>query len=658
MPEHLFHDRRDAGRALAALLDAYRGRREVVVLAMPLGGAPVAAEIAEALRAPLDVLVVRELGVPGQEDLVMGAVTSYGVLALNDDVIRGLGIEPEVVEHVAAWEGREVQRWERHYRRGRPAWPVEGGIAILADDGLGTGARLRAAVRALRLMRPARLVVAVPAACEATLRDLSAEADEVVCATGPAAFLAPERCYRQAAETTAAEVRDMLSRRAAGRPVGRAPGGEAVTVEPHEGAARTEALLDLVGDARLVLIGAASHGTREFHATRVELTRALIEEKGFGAVALLADWPDAYRVDRYVRGAGGDATAEQALRGFRRFPSWAWRNTVVMEFVEWLRRHNGRLPPGAPATGVYGLDLYSLHRTAAEIVAVLDAADPPAAARARARLAHGHLGCGDHGPGGPGCEEGDPLFDAACGAGERREAEIVARLSWLRREALRRAREQGLPTEDELFYGEHVVRALGTGIEYDRALFRGHICSWNLRDRHMADTLDALLDHLDRHGDRPARIVVWGTTPHLGDARATEAACRGELSVGRLVRERYPGEVLLLGLTTYSGTVTAAPCWGAPSAVVRPPPAVPGSVEALFHEVGVKNFLVMFPGAGPFDSARPEHVLADVIPSTGGGDQVRARIGGQFDAVVHFDETHAVHPLDLAAASPPAAAGR
>ncbi|GAA1513580.1 erythromycin esterase family protein [Sphaerisporangium rubeum] len=644
MPEHLFHDRRDAGRGLAALLGAYRGRRDVVVLAMPPGGAAVAAEIAEALHAPLDVLVVRELGVPGQEDLVMGAVAAGGLITLNDDVIRGLSVEPEVVEHVAAREGREVRRFERHYRRGRPPRPVEGGVAILADDGLGTGARLRAAVQALRRLGPARLVVALPAACEPSVRELSAEADEVVCAVGPAAFLAPERCYRRAAGTGAAEVREMLDRRAAGRSVGRAPGDEAVAVEPLAGRARTEALLDLVGDARLVLVGAASHGTHEFHAARVELTRALIEEKGFAAVALLADWPDACRADRYVRGAGGDADAEEALRGFRRFPAWAWRNTEVLDFVEWLRRHNDGLAPGVPATGLYGLDLYALHRTATEIVAALDATDPPAAARARARLARGHLGCG--------CgEAGDPVFDAACGAGERREAEMVTRLAWLRRETLRRAREQGLPAEDELFYGEHVARVVETDGEYDRALFRGHVSSWNVRTRHMAGTLDALLDHLDRRLDRPARIVVWGTIPHLGDACATEAACRGELSVGRLVRERHPGAARLLGLTTYSGTVTAAPRFGAPPAAVRPEPAVPGSVEALLHETGAKDFLVTFPGEGPLDVSRPERVLPDVIPPDGlAGGHVRARIGGQFDAVVHFDETHAVRPLDLAAA--------
>ncbi|MFC6084306.1 erythromycin esterase family protein [Sphaerisporangium aureirubrum] len=669
MSEHLFHDRRDAGRALAGLLGAYRGRHDVVVLAMPLGGALVAAEIAEALHAPLDVLVVRGLGVPGQEDLLMGAVAAHGVIALNEDVVRGLAIDPEVVEHVAAWEGREVQRWERHYREDRPARRVEGAVAILADDGLAAGARLRAAVRALRLMRPARLVVALPAACEPTVRELAEEADEVVCATAPAAFLSPARCYRRTAETTAGEARELLRRRADGRGVGRVPAVAAGVVEPREGAARTEALLGMVGDAGLVLIGAASNGTREFHAARVELTRALIEEKGFGAVAILADWPDAHRVDGYTRGAGTDTTGEQALRGFRRFPAWAWRNTVVLDFVEWLRRHNLRLPAGAPAVGFYGLDLYCMHRAVAEVVTRLDAVDPSAAARARAALAHGHLGREDLGagvhrggggfsafPGGepvlPG-EGGEPLFAAACGAGERREREIVARLAQVRRAALRRARERGMPAEDELFYGERVRLAMDTAEEHDRALFRGRICSWNLRDRHMADTLGALLDHLGGHRDDPARIVVWGTIPHLGDARATEAACRGELSVGGLVRERYPGDCRLLGLTGYTGTVTAAPRWGAPPASVPSGPAVPGSVEALFHEVGAKDFLVTFPGGGAFDSARPEHVLADVIPSTGDGEYVRARVGDQFDAVVHIDETHAVDPLDAAPAFPP-----
>jgi predicted phosphoribosyltransferase len=208
--KHVFRDRRDAGRTLARLLEHYRDRDDAVVLALPRGGVPVGYEVATALHLPLDVCIVRKLGVPGHDELAMGAVASGGVVVLNDDVVRGLDVTSEALERVAQEEGRELERRERAYREDRPPLDVGGKVVILVDDGVATGSSMRAAILALRRQQPARIVVAVPAAPESTCQELAIEADGVVCATTPSPFLAVGRSYRDFTQTTDDEVRDLL----------------------------------------------------------------------------------------------------------------------------------------------------------------------------------------------------------------------------------------------------------------------------------------------------------------------------------------------------------------------------------------------------------------------------------------------------------------
>jgi erythromycin esterase-like protein/predicted phosphoribosyltransferase len=654
MSERVFRDRRDAGRILADRLEHYRGRGDVVVLGLPRGGVPVAYEVATALGAPLDVFVVRKLGVPGHAELAMGAIASGGVVVLNEDVVRGFGISPEVLRQVAEREGRELQRREQTYRQGRPMPEISGKVVVLVDDGLATGSSMRAAIQSLRRLLPARIVVAVPAAPNSTCEELAAEVDEVVCATTPSPFFAVGQSYWDFTQTTDEEVRDLL--RAASTSVAAGAGARGPTAVAvvrlaaapvEEGVPPDEALFGLVGDARLVLIGEASHGTHDFYAARATMTRRLIEEKGFCGVAVEADWPDAYRVNRYVRGRSDDVTAEEALRGFRRFPTWMWRNTAVLDFVGWLREHNDRTGGERAKAGFYGLDLYSLHRSIHEVISYLERVDPAAAARARDRYA-----CFDHFDADDGQSYG---FSAAFGAGESCEQEVVAQLVDLQRHAYEYARQDGLLAAEELFYAERNAVTVQNAERYYRSMFGGRVSSWNLRDRHMVDTLEALVDHLGGWRGEPAKIVVWAHNSHLGDARATEAAARGELNVGQLVRERYPGQCRLVGFTTYTGTVTAADDWDGPAdrKVVRP--ALRESVEELFHEVGEKEFLVRLGGAAgaaeALRSARLERAIGVIYrPQTERQSHYfHARVADQFDAVIHIDETRAVEPIERTA---------
>ncbi len=655
MPDRLFRDRRDAGRCLACLLDGYRDRPDVVVLALPRGGVPVGFEVATALGAPLDVFVVRKLGVPGQEELAMGAIASGGVMVVDDDVVRGLDIPAEVVQRVAEQQGRELVRREEAYRDGRPSPQLAGKVVIVVDDGLATGSSMRAAVEALRGLGPSQIVVAVPAAPDSTRRELTGLAAEVICATTPSPFLAVGMSYWDFTQTTDDEVRDLLRAVPGTRPgAGTAwvPAEAAMIraeVQPvTDGRPADDVLFDLVGDAQFVLIGEATHGTSEFYEARADMTRRLIEERGFCAVAAEADWPDAYRVNRYVHGADGDGSAEEALRGFQRFPAWMWRNTAVLDFVGWLREHNDR--PGRDdraKAGFYGLDLYSLYRSAHEVVSYLERVDPAAAARARARYA-----CFDH------FSQDDAQvygFAAAFGAGDSCEQEVVDQLVDLRRHAAQYAQRDGMSATDALFYAEQNARTVQAAEEYYRALFSGRVSAWNLRDRHMASTLEALASHLTWQRGELAKIVVWAHNSHIGDARATEMGNTGEFNIGQLVRERHRRACRTVGFTTYTGTVTAASDWEGLAERKAVRPAAPGSVEHLLHEVGQKEFLVRFDRAprcaDVLRSARLQRAIGVVYrPDTERESHyLRARAAEQFDALIHIDETGATEPLPLVA---------
>jgi erythromycin esterase-like protein len=325
-----------------------------------------------------------------------------------------------------------------------------------------------------------------------------------------------------------------------------------------------------------------------------------------------------------------------------------WRNAVVLDFAGWLREHNDRFGTDERAkAGFYGLDLYSLHRSIHEVISYLERVDPAAAERARHRYA-----CFDHASGGDGQAYG---FAAAFGAGETCEQEVVEQLVDLQRHALEYARRDGLVADDELFYAEQNAKTVQASAEYYRTMFAGRVSSWNLRDQHMADTLDALADHLTRQRGRPAKIVVWAHNSHLGDARATELGSQGELNVGQLARERHGGDCRLIGFTTYTGTVTAADDWDGPAERKWVRPALPDSVEELLHETGEKEFMLRFrPGAPATEALRParlERAIGVIYrPDTERQSHYfRARVAEQFDAIVHIDETRAVEPLERTA---------
>jgi erythromycin esterase-like protein len=402
-----------------------------------------------------------------------------------------------------------------------------------------------------------------------------------------------------------------------------------------------DALLELIGDRRFVFIGEASHGTHDFYRERARITRRLIQERGFTAVAVEGDWPDAYRVNRYVMGLSKDLDADAALSDFRRFPAWMWRNHDVLNFVEWLRARNEAHGHPATRTRFYGLDLYSLAASIEAVIAYLDQVDPDEARRARDRYS-----CFDH-VGREGQAYGYAIaFEAAIPC----ENEVVAQLVELRRRAEAYLRRDGWIAEDELFFAEQNARVVRDAEEYYQQMFRAEVSSWNLRDRHMAGTLDALVEHLDSQLER-AKVVVWEHNSHVGDARATAMGRRGELNVGQLARQRYGHESVLIGFTTFTGHVTAASRWGDPPRRKYVRPALRGSHEALLHEVGLPSFWLATADRDVYDTLRVprlERAIGVIYrPETERQSHYfEARLADQFDAIIHLDHTRALRPLE------------
>jgi erythromycin esterase-like protein/predicted phosphoribosyltransferase len=626
-----FRDRAEAGRLLAERLGDYAGRDDLVVLALPRGGVPVAFEVARALRAPLDVYVVRKLGVPGHEELALGAIASGGTRVLNRQAVESLGIPAEWIEAIDAKERRELERRERAYRGDRPPPDVAGRTVILVDDGLATGSTMLAAIWAIRADEPAQIVVAVPVADPDVCDGLRGEADEVVCLSTPRPLHAVGVWYEDFSQTTDEEVRELLTR--TDRPL---PARPPEAVRPLSGEASDyDDLVERAVAARFVLLGEASHGTQEFYRERAEITKRLIAEAGFTAVAVEADWPDAYRVNRFVRGGGDDADADSALSDFRRFPTWMWRNVEVAEFVTLLREYNDLLPEGAARVGFYGLDLYSLYTSMEAVVAYLDTVDPEAARRARERYA-----CFDQ----FGRDPQVYAYEAGLAGAEPCEQQAVEQVLELLELRAEVAGRDGHIDADGHFYAEQNARLVANAERYYRSMFRGGVESWNLRDLHMAETLDELASHLERMTGS-AKIVVWAHNSHLGDNRATELGQAGQLNLGQLVRERHGDETLIVGFSTYTGTVTAASDWDRPAERKRVRRALPGSWEEVFHERGLPRLML---DPTEVKGRRLQRAIGVVYrPETERlSHYFQARIAQQYDAVIHIDETHAVEPLE------------
>jgi protein-L-isoaspartate(D-aspartate) O-methyltransferase len=409
------------------------------------------------------------------------------------------------------------------------------------------------------------------------------------------------------------------------------------TAEPFQDleAGSVDALIERIGDARIVLLGEATHGTSEFYRMRARISRELVERCGFSFVAVEGDWPDAMAIHRYVTDA---PPSRVQFTPFARFPTWMWRNEEVAEFVEWLRAHNLERRDRSRRAGFYGLDLYSLFTSIAHVLDYLDRVDPAAARVARAR--YGRLTPWQRDP---------AAYGRAVLQGQYASAEdaVAAMLRDLLEKRLEYARQDG----ESFFDAARNARVVADAEHYYRAMYYGSAVSWNLRDTHMFDTLEALLEH---HGPA-SRAIVWAHNSHVGNARATEMRVRGELNIGELARAEFGRRAYAVGFGTDHGTVAAADEWDAPMERMRVRPAHPESYERLCHESEVPAFVLHLRDPRRREvrdellSPRLERAIGVVYrPETElASHYFYASLPVQFDELVWFDESRAVESIPV-----------
>jgi erythromycin esterase-like protein len=401
-------------------------------------------------------------------------------------------------------------------------------------------------------------------------------------------------------------------------------------------------LMKMIGDARLVMLGEATHGTHEFYRERTAITKRLIEEKGFDAVVLEADWTDAFRTNEFVHGTSENQTAEQSLSGFTRFPQWMWRNTDFRNLVASIRSTNDARKTNTSRVGIYGMDLYGVSESLQSVVEYLKRIDSEAGNRAVRRYA---------------CFEkyGDKLeqygYDVSKDEKKSCERQASEQFQEMEKHFNDWLGNTNRQRDEQLFSAYQNARVVKNGEAYYRLSYKGNFSTWNLRDGHMAETLQSLIRYLDAVGSAKSKLVVWAHNTHQGDARKTEMGEAGELNVGQLMRKAHSGDSVLVGFTTYTGEVMAASEWGEKGEKMKVRPAIAGSYSNLFHETGIPNFLLIFRGNEPLARALARRRLERAIgviykPETERQSHYfEAHLSEQFDAVIHFDVTTAVTPL-------------
>ncbi len=406
---------------------------------------------------------------------------------------------------------------------------------------------------------------------------------------------------------------------------------------PLQSKADLQPLFDKIGDAQIVMLGEASHGTHEYYTWRSYITKRLIEEKGFSFIAVEADWPDCYRLNRYIK--GHDNTTKSAfnvLHSFNRWPTWMWANWEIVALTDWLQSHNRNLPVNK-RIGFYGLDVYSLWESLENIRQYLKTTDPAALV-----IAENAFRCFEPFR----LNEGGAYAQASQFVPELCQNEVVHLLKTI---------QQKLPTyntdHENVFSAEQNALIAVNAENYFREMVKGGPHSWNIRDRHMADTLDRLLK---LHGEQ-SKVIVWAHNTHIGDARATDMVEEGMYNLGELARMNHSDKgVFLLGFGSYKGTVIAGRSWGADMQDIQFPEAIKGSWEYLLHKASIANKLLLMDDFANNDSLIENHIghraIGVVYQSQFEqyGNYVPSILPLRYDAFIFFDETRALYPLNNA----------
>lgn len=398
-----------------------------------------------------------------------------------------------------------------------------------------------------------------------------------------------------------------------------------------------------IGNARIVLMGEATHGTKEFYEMRIALSKKLIQEHNFNAIAIEGDWPSAHRIHRFIQALDENDSNESCLDAFKRFPTWMWRNKTLSPFLGWLKKYNDNCSKANQKIGFYGLDLYSLQESIQSVINYMQINDPESSKKTEA-----HYSCFDH-------VAVDPQLYGYLVQQNIKQAcvkEVTQQLLEIQCKRYSQLEKELKDQDDTLYYATQNARLIKNAEEYYRSLFEPRATSWNIRDQHMAQTLSNLISHLETKLNAPAKVIVWAHNSHVGDARATEMNDRGEINLGQLIREQYDATSYLLGFSTYEGKVTAASSWDGPAEYKNVLPALAGSYEALFHRVSTDNFFLSLRGKSHIlDLLKIPQLQRAIgviyLPETERlSHYYFSRLPYQFDGIIHIDHTNAIVSLE------------
>ncbi len=618
----LFKNRKEAGIFLAKQLSNYKNS-DSIVLALPRGGIPVAAEISEALNIPIDILAVRKIGVPVFSELAAGAICETDPPYFSENLLLRLGFEPDDLKSIVETESEKLKIQIELFRSGKPLPSLTKKNVIIVDDGLATGATIQAAVHFLQKQNPAKIIVAVPVGAFTSIQELAGKVDQIVCPLVPEEFLAVNQFYENFDQVENDDALQILNKvrllQKESNPVQHVLEQNIIPIKKPED---LDLLIQSLKDTRVIMLGEASHGTHEYYELRATISKRLIEDHGFNFIAVEGDWPDAHRLNQYIHGKLGKNSLDVLLENHR-WPTWMWANEEIAKLAEWLRGRD---------VAFYGLDVYSLFDSIEEIKRYLKKVDPELAKKILKNYACFDPYQNDE------IEYAKSLFSFPPGCEKQVTENLILLL------------EKRLNLDDSLFSAQQNAYIILNAEAYYRAMIKSDAKSWNVRDTHMLETLDRLLE---RHGEG-SKAIVWAHNTHIGDYRATDMLEDGYVNLGGLAREKYgPENVKLVGFGSYQGKVVAGSAWGAQEEIMDLPAASVGSFEWHCHQIAFKNKISRFhlPLKGAVRSLmnqkllhRAVGVVYDPAEETN-GNYVPSELGKRYDDFIFIDKTSALRSL-------------
>lgn len=620
--EFLYKNRKHAGKELAILLRKYKGT-DTVILALPRGGVPVAAEISHVLNIPLEVLAVRKIGVPIFSEVAAGAICEDDKPVFSENLLLRLGFKPDDLSSIVETETLAIKRQINLFRNGRKLPSLAKKNVIVVDDGVATGATLTAAISFLKKQHVDQIIVAVPVGAASSLAALRQKADEVICPHDLEHLVSVGQYYKDFSQVEDKEVISLCGAH-------RFKGVDLVPLQsaiesimvPLKKVGDLKSLIQSLKDTRVVMLGEASHGTHEYYQMRSTISKMLIQDYGFKFIAVEGDWPDAFRLNSYIHNEEGKSSI-QVLKQNHRWPTWMWANHEVASLAEWLHSRE---------VGFYGLDVYSLFESLDEVRLFAKKLDPELAEKIEKNYA-----CFD-----PYNRDEISYARSLIDFPEGCEKEVLQNLKQLL--------SSRMESSSDLFSAKQNARIIANAESYYRAMTRTEENSWNIRDTHMFETLDMLLQH---YGEG-SKAIVWAHNTHIGDYRATDMKKHGYVNIGGLARQRYGKEnVKLVGFGSYQGSVLAGTAWGAKEEIMNLPAARENSFEWHCHQVALKNrlnrFHLKFENAP--DSLQKDTLLHRAVgvvydpEQEYRGNYVPSEMAERYDDFIFIDRTHALQSL-------------